>query len=120
MATNDITVNNPQKPIGRLEKAGAVTPVAIAETEVILGEIADLAFHGDRMCFHMGSDGDIHELGEQLKFLRDLVGRLGWLADLGHNKLTGGFCTGDAEEWMLPPSYKWPSEEAAKAEHQTA
>lgn len=99
---------------------GSVNPVAIAETQVLLEQMASLASHGDRMCYHMGADGNLDQTTHQLMFLRDLVSRLGWLADLGLGKLNGGQCVGGAEEWMLPPAYRWPSEKAAKAEKETA
>lgn len=89
-------------------------PVLIDETKVIFGEIASLAAHGDEMCYHFGGNEDVAEMVHQLKFMRDLVNKLGLLADLGADKLGGGMIRGGAEEWMLPPAYKWPSEKAAK------
>lgn len=94
--------------------AGSVNSVAIAQAQVILEQIAALASHGDRMCYYMGGDGDMDQITHQLMFLRDLVGRMGWLADLGLGKLNGGQCVGGAEEWMLPPAYRWPSEKASE------
>lgn len=43
---------------------------------------------------------------------KELLGKVGWLADLAHGKLDGTNQpeVKDAESWFLPPSYKWIDE----------
>ncbi len=88
-----------------MAKHDSISPVATAELRVILSEISDLASHGDRICFYMGCDGGADLLVHEIKFLRDLVSKLGYLAYLGLRKTAVAPQTGGAEKWLLPPIY---------------
>ena len=88
-----------------MTKNDSISPIATAELRVILSEISNLAYHGDQICFHMGGDEDVDLLVHQIKFLRDLVNKLGWLADLGSSKAGVAPQVGGAEKWLLPPIY---------------
>jgi hypothetical protein len=85
---------------------------AIERAQWITAEIASLAAQTDERCGlwfgELCGFGDIKFMRakSELDALRETVCRLGWLADLAHDKL-GGLMTvrGDAEAWMLPPAY---------------
>ncbi len=96
----------------------AVSPVTIDELKVILGEIASLAQRGDAMYFHFWDSGADRDEAETLhNSMRNLIGRMGMLADLGLGKVGDAPVKERLEEWLLPPSYRWPNEEHQKLNH---
>ncbi|WP_188708576.1 hypothetical protein [Polaromonas eurypsychrophila] len=72
-------------------------------------EIAYSAHQIDRLFYHSVSeaaDDADEKLNTLLNTVRELVTRMGWMADLGSKKLTG--CEnikGDAEQWLMSPAY---------------
>lgn len=95
-----------------MAKNHSINQVALEETRIILEQMASLASHGDRMCYYAGCDSDADGLFHQVMFMRDLVNRLGWLADLSLKSLGKRPCVGDAEDWLLPPSFRRQREKA--------
>ena len=92
------------------------TPSAthLKQAAQLFDEIASLASRTDRDCFYRISEFDESDgrtvPAEQaslfIEDLRDVIRRVGWMADLGSQKLTGhAQVRGDVEEWLLSPSY---------------
>ena len=48
---------------------------------------------------------DPASLNSQVDILRDLICRIGWMADLGADKIGGSQARGGAEAWLLSPLY---------------
>lgn len=92
----------------RLARCGikAVSQGQISRCGSLFNEIALLADDQDRACYFDGLDGDAEELALRIKALRAALCRIGWMADIGANALGGDEVRSDAEEWMLPPSYR--------------
>ncbi|MDE1947403.1 MAG: hypothetical protein KGL43_24820 [Burkholderiales bacterium] len=84
---------------------------ALTQAAYLFSEIASLAHRTDRQCFysHAAFDAlhvDADHVNLELTRLRDVICRLGWMADLGCAKLTGHEdVRGDAEKWLMPPVY---------------
>lgn len=72
----------------------------------LFAEIASSAEEINALCYHLVSDQDADALEMQVRVMRKLVARMGWMADLGSKKLTDAECVlGDAEQWLMFPAY---------------
>ncbi|HNV58033.1 MAG TPA: hypothetical protein PKH72_00120 [Rhodoferax sp.] len=82
---------------------------AVKQAAEVFEEIATSAASIDRLCFNMSyADHDnIDALHSTIDIMRTLVRRIGWLGDLGCEKLKcgPGPVNGDAEHWMMSPVY---------------
>ncbi len=75
---------------------------------VLLSEIARLASTADRMCFYgpnQGKNSSADEYELHIDLLRELINRIGYSADLALALSGEEQVQGDAEAWLLPPSY---------------
>lgn len=73
--------------------------------ESLLAEIATLAHRTDhRLRLTPNDTGDLDEI--EVETLRDVVMRLGWMADVALQRLDSihTMRNGHAEQWLLPPS----------------
>ena len=75
-------------------------------------QIATLANTLDRECYFAHGDQVEDREPEQVQMeldrLRAAVCQIGWMADLGYRHLTGfAEVRGDAEDWLMPPSYRF-------------
>ena len=79
-------------------------------------EIATSAVEIDQLFYHTGDSDDAESLAAYGRIVRGLVKRMGWLADLGTQKLNGnGEICGDAEQWLIHPAYVQDLEKAKVA-----
>ena len=90
----------PQMNHGRFERCqpqagGDLKVLNLAETMLING------------IEHTTSESN--EVAQFCATAKELVNKIGWLADMAAEKL-GGMSYKDAEGWLLPPSYKWVDE----------
>jgi hypothetical protein len=75
-------------------------------SEYLFAEIASSAAEINEFCSHIDFESDAETLEVQIRVMRKLVARMGWMADLGCKKLTGGESVmGDAEQWLMFPAY---------------
>ncbi len=102
-------------------------PIDITRASALFEEIATLALRADRHCHFEheffddpDSDGLIvaERVSLELAYLRDVIRRLGWTADLGCALVCGtqtslGPVRGDAQAWMLSPSFNGAREECS-------
>lgn len=85
----------------------------LERARVIFEEIANVANRADRQCFHTHGEifskvegGDVSgRIEMELVGLRDVICRLGHLADFGSSELQGSVIRGEVKDWLLPPSY---------------
>lgn len=85
----------------------------VERARVIFEEIANVANRADRQCFHIHGeifcnaigDDDSGRIEMELVGLRDVICRLGHLADFGSSELNGAVVRGEVKDWLLPPSY---------------
>jgi hypothetical protein len=83
----------------------------------LLEEIASLSARTDRHCFYAFGEFtegilEPEQVTLELDSLRDVINRLGWLADLANAKLNDGeSIRGDAEQWLLSPMYNQTREQ---------
>lgn len=94
---------------------GRPAPVAIdfAQAAQLFTEVATLASCTDDACRYIHDDmlsgGSLALEAVQLELdrLREVIRRIGWMADLGAAKLGArGGVRGDAEQWLLSPAYQ--------------
>ena len=85
------------------------TELDLCQIRVVFEEIADAASRTDRHIFYMPCeflDCEDDRAAIELSSLRDVIKKLGWLADLGLSKLTGqAEVKGGAEDWLMPPVF---------------
>jgi hypothetical protein len=80
--------------------------IAIRQAAGLFEQIANCATAADRLCYYSDPcEQDFDRLHHELDLMRELMLRVGWLADLGAAKIGGSVTRGDAEQWMLPPVY---------------
>ena len=90
------------------------------QAAMLFEEIATLALRTERECSrtHGGivgvEDPNPQSAEDELARLRDVISRLGWLADLGCSRIVGSeSIKGGAEAWLLPPILQRPAIESA-------
>lgn len=77
---------------------------------ILLNDIATMANHIDRftalLMVDLGHGQDDEET--YLTAIEAMAQRIGWAADLAARRVvgTGGAVLGDAERWMMPPSFR--------------
>lgn len=85
-----------------------------------LEEIANLASSAERSCYYhhdqflVGEDEHLspEPVNLELDRLRDVIRRLGWMADVCYTRLTGAAGVRSAEEWFFSPMFNKMSEGA--------
>ena len=98
-----------------IAESSVSTPTAddIKRAIITLHQIAELADRLDRHCYHTHSpfiEGlcETESVVDELDHLREAINRIGWMADVGHQRLQGYPAVKEsAEAWMLPPSFAW-------------
>jgi hypothetical protein len=80
--------------LGKIEQAG-----------IILNMVAELAASVERLTVNLISEEQNSDRTAMLVAIKVLAQQIGWQSDLGAEKIGAGACFGDAEYWMLPPSY---------------
>jgi hypothetical protein len=83
---------------------------AVSATERVLvvelfEQIATAAAHLERVIFHATLDNSDPALSVTIDSLLDGIGRIGWAADLGSEKMCGSVVKGGPEEWLLSPVF---------------
>lgn len=72
----------------------------------ILGEIGTSANVLRNELFDSAAAANTSAVANRLYALEALATKIGWMADLGLEKLTGATdIVGDAEDWFMPPNY---------------
>jgi len=108
-----------------LKARAAPSATHLEQATQLLEEISTLASRADRDCFYRLAEFDesdgrtvpAEQASLVIEGLRDVIRRMGWMADLGSEKLTGSTqVRGDVECWLLSPTYPLDAEsEAANA-----
>jgi hypothetical protein len=85
-----------------------ITEQKVKQVTLLLEQIASSALVIDSLCYHTppDADADADDLYTKISVMRDMVARIGWMADLGLEKLTGqADIKGGAEQWLMSPVY---------------
>lgn len=93
------------------------TPVTEAPQFDLVRDLASaIAYLADELDEHFAYESDgwrsrredlcARHTEVQLERIRDGILRMGWMADLISDRLDGEPCRGDAEEWLMHPSYR--------------
>ena len=88
------------------QAAASMTPEQLG---ILLNDIAGMAKHIDRftslLMANLGYGQDDEET--YLTAIEAMAQRIGWVADMASDRIdgTGGAVRGDAEKWMMPPSF---------------
>ena len=90
----------------------AATDLAV---ESMLSEINSAAYFTESLFQKVGAPAESQE--DEVQTLRDIIARMGWMADLALNRLGSPNCMyeGRAEEWLLSPRSKKMIEEGAQS-----
>lgn len=85
-----------------------LTAVHFEQATLLLEAIASAALQLNTFCtsgWHEAADENTVQL--HVGVMSTLVSQIGWMADLGHKKLTSQETVkGDAEHWMVHPLYE--------------
>lgn len=80
----------------------------INQAALLFEEIADSAKIIDQICFYGVQQDDefaIERYEIQVRTMREMVRRIGWMADLAASKIDSQPVHGDAEQWLVHPTY---------------
>jgi hypothetical protein len=92
-----------------MAEVNVIDSAAVGHAGMLFEEIAHVACLVDELCFHGATFGDSAEKYEvQMRIVRGMVQRIGWMADLGTGKVDGtgeASIKGGAEHWMVNPAY---------------
>ena len=81
-----------------------ISDLSIQQAKAFAMEIASAASNANQLCYYFAPDsGDTAHYEAQLQMMRDVVKRIGWLADECASKLGASTVVGDASAWMAPP-----------------
>lgn len=87
--------------------------VALQAASMMFNEIASLAADADAECYEAhgdlcaGAELDADAVSRELGKLRDIICRLGWMADHASSQIaSSSVVRGDASEWLLAPLTK--------------
>lgn len=94
-----------------------LTPIE-KQAHAFLFEIASIASNNDDLCTHLHGaiTGDSHAMDCEMERLRGVICQLGYIAELGIQRLgSGGVRGASPEHWILPPSCQMPETESQLA-----
>ena len=83
----------------------ALTCATVAQMQVSMNEIANLAWIAQRLVSDAGQSGGDDSTVALIHSSEILMQKIGFIADLCSGKLGGTMSTGGAEEWFMPPQY---------------
>lgn len=79
----------------------------------VLNDIAQSAMQIDTLIVRLQGAADALQMVDALAgAVGSLAQRIGWAADMAAHRIPGscGAAFGDAERWMMPPSFHWDDE----------
>ena len=102
-----MTVAN-QSALEACDRVESSNPATVEQAGVLFDMISELANALERMIIQEIADKapESGNFGSSILVgARAISQQIGWMADLGGEKVGSGPCFGDAKNWMLPPSY---------------
>jgi hypothetical protein len=90
----------------------SINPADVEQGGIILHSIAEQAKAIEMLAAELIADGDVNFDHFKCVAIRELAAKVGYMADLGADKLGAFQQYGDAEDWLLPLSYRMAEQRA--------
>ena len=90
----------------------SINPADVEQGGIILHNIAEHAKVLEKLAIELIDEGDTNFDHLKCVAIRELAAKVGYMADLGADKLGSFQQYGDAEDWLLPPSYRMAAKRA--------
>lgn len=88
----------------------SINPAHVEQSGIILSCVAEQAKVLEKLAIELIAESDMNFDHLKCVAIRELAAKIGYMADLGADKLGSTQQYGDAEDWLLPPSYRMAAE----------